>query len=962
MSTCPFTGRSAEWRQLQIAWKQALEGERRAVFISGEPGIGKTRLASEFAKEVERTGGVTLFGRCDEDPLLCYEPFARALQQLATRLSRATAASENGRAMLTELVPALSDPVPDGGSARKEAAMQRLLLFEGVRSVLRTAGNLGPPLLVLDDLQWADADSIRLLRYLLRESWDTPALVLGLFRDTEPDLACEPLRAVIADLSSGGNIEHVELRALEEGDVHAIVLHHLGDSVNADKARAIQVASGGNPFFVNEMATSTDEITRGPGSLPFPVAARDVIARRLSKLSPGGRTLLRRASVLGSSAQLALLRVLADGDEMALASGLGDAVHAGLLYEVGTEYLFSHGLVQRALLQEIPLAERQLLHLRVARAIAAGKSQTADERPFALAAHYRNAGGAAPPSETLPYALEAADAALMTYALHEATDWWEWALELMEALGHDPATRAGLLERMASVVDTGREQSRATRYLERALLLRQETGNPLEIATAQSRLGAAHANGNLRNTDLTRARRYLQAATPCLSEADVARRVAMHISWARLGISSFRPDDLGHAEHAVELSSKLGQDSLILGSRVGLGALMFHTGDITGAMQLLDDVRQATRASGEVVLAGASAFIAAIMAQRFCDPRLAVERLRPELDDWPAPAAAAPWGIAPRLISALADTGDMAAIRALDRQHTAREEERIEVLVEQSAIAFYEGDWSGPVWMDVEASAAGAARRDDRCSRQNLGHWLLRAFRARGEPGRAVAFAHEELASAVAGGSVAQELVARAEFALLCAEASAAEDARAHVSRCREIFARAADRRGLEGKLLLVDALVENAAHGPDGASIAFEQAVEVFHRFSTPWLETRALEDWAEVLLHARRRRDAASKLRQAEVVYRDIGAGEPWLARLAAMGGMAGSNPDALDLPDGMTSREVEVLRLVARGQSNKQIADELVLSVRTVERHIANIYEKAAVHTKSQATAYAYRHHLV
>lgn len=958
----PYIGRAVEWGQLSMAWKQALEGERRAVFISGEPGIGKTRLATEFAREIERTGGVALFGRCDEDPLLSYEPFARALQQLAARLSRAPVSSETGRAMLTELVPALSDPVEAAGSGRNDATMQRLLLFEGVRSVFRTAGNLGPPLLVLDDLQWADADTIRLLRYLMRESWGTPALVLGLFRDSEPGTARESLRTLVADLYSDGNIEHIELHALDEVAVQAMVSHRLGHSIGAEKASAIHAASGGNPFFVNEMAASMDEPATGQFPHRLPVATRDVIARRLSRLSPAGQALLQRASVLGSTARIALLRVLTDGDETALTNGLGEAVNAGLLYEAGAAYHFSHGLVQHAVLQEIPLAERQLLHLRIARTMADGTSQTADESPFALAGHYRNAGSAAPPSEALPSALEAADAALATYALDDAVDWWEWALELMEALRFDPATRAGLLERMARAVDAGREQSRATRYLERALVLRQNSGDQLEIATAQSRLGAAHANGNLRNTDLVKARECFQTAAPRLSEADIARQAAMHLNWARLGISSFCIDDLRHAERAQELSSLLGKEPMILGSRIALGGLMYHRGEIAGAIGVFDEVRQAAHAAGDVVLSGMAAFVAGIMAQRLCAPRLAVERLRPELDAWPAPAAAAPWGIAARLVSALADTGDIGAIRALEREHTAREGERIEALVEQGALAFYEGDWSGPVWADVEASATGAMRRGDRCSRQNLGHWLLRAFRARGEPGRAVAFAEEELASAVAGSSVTQELVARAELALLCAEAGATGEAMAHVSRCREMFSSTEERHGLEGKLLLADALVENAAHGPDAAALAFEESIDVFRRYSTPWLETRALEDWAEALLHAHRRRAAASKRRQAEALYRNIGAGEPWLSRLAAMGRMDGLRADGTDLPDGMTSREVEVLCLVARGQSNKQIAEELVLSVRTVERHIANVYEKAGVHTKSQATAYAYSHHLV
>jgi DNA-binding CsgD family transcriptional regulator len=237
----------------------------------------------------------------------------------------------------------------------------------------------------------------------------------------------------------------------------------------------------------------------------------------------------------------------------------------------------------------------------------------------------------------------------------------------------------------------------------------------------------------------------------------------------------------------------------------------------------------------------------------------------------------------------------------------------------------------------------------------------VRAYWARGEPERAVAFVEDELDASVSGGSLVQELVARAELAVLLAEGGDAPAASAHVARSREVFANAANRRGLEGKLLLAEALVAGATQGPDEAGVLFQQAVDVFRRYSTPWLEARACEDWAHTLQRVRRHSKAGSQLRQAAAIYRRLGAGEPWFARLASLGGPDGSHLNAPDQTDGLTAREVEVLRLIARGRSNKQIANDLVLSVRTVERHIANIYVKAGVRTKAQATAYAFGHNV-
>ena len=963
MPLAPLVGREAELERLRGAWERALNGERHLAFLSGEPGIGKTRVALEFAREVERSGAITLYGRCDDDPVVPYEPFVEVLQQLSDGCAPASHMVESARAMLVDLVPALSGTPSNDAPRPPDAATRRLMLFEGVRSVLRGVGSLGPLLLVLDDLHWADADTVRLLRYLARGSWGTPALLLGTFRDTELLAADQPLRAAIADLHSDGVVDHIEVRALDAKQVQAVAERNLNRALTDDEARRFHEASGGNPFFVHELVELVNGNDGAWSMHSLPVAAREVIARRLSRLSPGCREVLTRASVLGTTADLALLRALWDGDAATFAASLGEAAAAGLLVEEDSHYRFAHALIQQTLYQGLPLPDRQQLHLRAARAIEAQLARHVDGRTVVLATHYRRAGDTSPPEEALPHALAAAEAAHAAFALDDAIGWWEWALDLMKALGSDPRTMAQLLERMASALDTVRDQTRTTGYLQQALCLYEETGDPVAIATARSGLGHAHANGNLRTTDLATARVHFEAAAAVFAEASDRRRLAtVHGWWAGLGVGTFRLDDMRHMEQARQLSAEVSWGALGAANRVYSGAIAYHLGDFERGLRLFDEVTQEARLRGDVLESGQTAFVAAIMAQRLCDPRLAIERLRPELDGWPAPAAAAPWGIAARLVSALADAGDLPAMQSLAREHTARDEERIEVMVERSAIAFFGGTWDGPVWVEAETAAVNAGRREDRCSRHNLGHWLVRAYRARGEPGEAVAFLEEELASSIAGGSIAHELVARSELAVLHAEAGSTAVASTHASRCRELFAGAAERRGLEGKVLLAEALLTSACEGPDAAAAPFEQAIDVFRRYSTPWLEARAFEDWAIVLLRARKRAEASSKRREAEAVYRGIGAGQPWFDRLAAIAGTSGSRPDCPALPDGLTPREAEVLRLVARGQSSRQIGEELVLSVRTVERHIANIYLKTGTHGRVDAAAYATAHGLV
>ncbi|MBI5948828.1 MAG: AAA family ATPase [Chloroflexi bacterium] len=959
-STAPglFVGRELELGRLHGAWGRALLGERYVALVSGEPGIGKTRVAFEFAREVTRGGALNLYGRCFEDAVVPYEPFVQMLRQLATGPEPESVVVESARAMLVDLVPALS-----GAPSPADSPTRRLVLFEGVRSLLREAARTCPLLLVIEDLHWADADTVRLLRYLGRGTWGVPALVLGTFRDTEPHPAVQPLHAAIADLHGEGILDQIELGPLAASEVAAFAEQSLGHEISALEARRIHEASGGNPFFVQELVALLDAEGETGTAYPVPVAAREVIANRLSGLSPGCREVLARASILGGEAEVALLRALWDGDGATLAAGLGEAVSARLLLEEETHYRFFHALVQQAVYLALPLPDRQQLHLRAARAIETRQARREAEGPIALATHYRKAGDTAAPAEALPHALAAAEAALAAFALDDAIAWWEWALSLMEALGTDPPTRARLLERMAGVLDVAREQPRATGYLQRALRLHEESGDPVAIGRSRSRLGRSHANGNLRSTDLATARVHFEAAELLLKEASDNRGIALlYGGWAMMGISAFRVGDLRHAEAARQLNAELGSVVRDPIRPIALGMLAFHLGDLDPSFRSHEEARQEARARGDVSQSGLAAWMIAIQAQRLCDPRVAVESLRPELEDWPAPAAAVPWGIASRLVSALADAGDLPAMQALAREHTARDEGRIEVMIERSAFAFFAGDWDGPAWAEAEAAALTARRREDRCSSQNLGHWLVRAYHARGESERAAAFLTEELSAVVAGGSLAQELVARAELAVLQAEAGAASEASAHVSRCRELFAGPAARRGLEGKVLLAEALLAARLKGPDAATALFEQAIDIFRRYSTPWLEARAFEDWSGVLRNARRRAQAASLRRQAEASYRRIGAGQPWLDRLATLAGPNGSRPNGPGIPDGLTTREAEILRLIADGRSSREIGEMLVLSVRTVERHIANIYLKTGTHGRVEAASYAHARGLV
>jgi DNA-binding CsgD family transcriptional regulator len=277
-------------------------------------------------------------------------------------------------------------------------------------------------------------------------------------------------------------------------------------------------------------------------------------------------------------------------------------------------------------------------------------------------------------------------------------------------------------------------------------------------------------------------------------------------------------------------------------------------------------------------------------------------------------------------------------------------------------LAYAEGRWSeyrsgyeirGRKWR--EGRSAGVTMTFDRS--------LLRGARALYDVALAEELAQSGLAIAIRSQAVKYEFIFRAESALLAAEYKDLANAESHLARCNEILAEGEDWRGVRGRLALAEAVVAAGRGRHDQADAEFTLALEVFRSMSLPWDEAETFELWARFgrRFHrgAGRRAFIADKLGEARAVYVHIGAGQPWLDRLEAEAGRLaaeGSHVKSEPLPDGLTAREGEVLRLVAMGRSSREIGADLVLSVRTVERHVANIYLKTGTHGRAQVTSYA------
>jgi class 3 adenylate cyclase len=467
-----FVGRDAELERLGQLWKEAVAGERRVVFLAGEPGAGKTRLAAEMASRAHDEGGAVLAGRCDEDLGVPYQPFVEALRhfvdhtapaELGERLGRYGGELTRLRPELAELVPGLPTPL------RSDPETERYRLFDAVAAWLGAVSAEKPVLLALDDLHWAAKPTLLLVRHVLRFPDPLRLLVVVTYRDTDIGRG-HPLTELLADLRRDGGVERFSVGGLDRAAVgefmEAAAGHPLADQEGEAFVGAVWEETEGNPFFVTEVVrhlSETGRIERRDGrwvstvpveDLGIPEGVRDVVGRRLSRLSDEVNEVLRVASVVGAEFDSGVVGVAGRFGEDVVASALERAVAARLLAEVpgvAGRYRFPHTLVRGTLYDEVTTARRVLMHRHVAEAIEAIHAERIDDHLSALAHHWARASApAADTARAVAYATRAGDRALAQLAHDEAVAYYVQALQLLDASaqGDGEATRLDLLIRL----------------------------------------------------------------------------------------------------------------------------------------------------------------------------------------------------------------------------------------------------------------------------------------------------------------------------------------------------------------------------------------------------------------------------------------------------------------------------------------------------------------------------------
>ena len=374
----PFVGREPEMERLRAAWADVtMHAVRRLVLVAGEPGIGKTHLMLRFGRERQPDAGAVLLGRCTQEPLSAYEPFAEVLRHCAEALGPgylAERAGQGGQELDRLLGQAQGEPEGDAGARHR--------LFDAVDAALSGVAGGRPLLLLLDDLHWADRPTMLLLSALLRSARRLPLLVVATCRDRDLQGGRAPA-AALADLQRDRAVHTVTVAGLTGPDVAALARSWLGAEAAERVAGRVHTRTGGNAFFVEEMLRGLSD--REMDAVPESV--RQAVAARVGRLGQDAEALLTVAAVLGLEVDVGIVEAVSGLTPDATEAALDELLEAYLLRPAaagGQRVEFPHALVREAVEAGCNPLRRRRLHQRSADVLAS----ISEERHLEAIAHH----------------------------------------------------------------------------------------------------------------------------------------------------------------------------------------------------------------------------------------------------------------------------------------------------------------------------------------------------------------------------------------------------------------------------------------------------------------------------------------------------------------------------------------------------------------------------------------------
>ncbi len=975
----PIVGRVAELAQLQAAL--GLTGTAGgAVLLSGDAGVGKSRVVQELAGIAEQQDWRVLVGHCLDtgDTALAYLPFSEVFGQLALRAPALTEQLVNVTPAIERLLPARRlhpDPTARDTAESGRVRTERAHVVEAVHSALTELGRAAPLLLVLEDAHWADPSSRELISVLFARGFDAPVSVLVTYRSDDLHRR-HPLRAVLTEWNRLPRVARFALPALADGDVRALVGQLAAGQVPEPQVQAIVERSEGNAFFVEELVAAL-----GVRGVPRDLA--DLMLVRLERLDEPTRRVVRAAAVAGRRVPDEHLAEVAGLPRADYDRALRAALDAQVLVPArSTGYAFRHALMAEAVYDDLLPGERVELHARYAEAITSGQlpstaaelarhARAAHQLPLALAAsiragdeafavggpdeaarHYEVAlallaeTGGAPDVDPLALTERAAEATAASGQLARAIALAQHALAALpaDASSTDRVRLLVCLAELAAVVDTELDLLALTSEARELL--------PEEPAPLLARVLELHARACMERDRLEEA---VQAAHAAVTLADSLglSGVANHArtTLAKLNQRTGDPElVVQDLEHNFRLAGDTGNIGVELRSGYSLGSVHFEAGRTERARQVFDQIWERAKATGRQ------------WAPYALEARMMLVNVDVQTGEWDRAVSLAdtvgqsPPGPARALLTAVglavpAARGEGAAVLAAGELRGWWEREPVIGIYDvgariELATATGEVDAAVMAYDELVAVVTAAWHQPSFLAQIRLTALLLDAVA--NAASRTATGAHPALAA------LAQRLAAQARDAAAsrsCMGGRLGVDASAWLHR-------------VEAELLRVRWLTATPTAAPqDALREVWERDMQCFDALGHVYEAARSRARFAAVLRAGGEAQRAGQLVAEARRTAARLRA-EPLLGQLRTLAPRRGEPSSTAPSREGerLTQREREVLELVAAGRSNRQIATQLFISAKTVSVHVSNLLAKLGASGRTEAVAVARRRALL
>ena len=987
----PLVGRSSELALLSKTTDEAAAGSGRSVFIIGEGGIGKTRLAAAAAERAAKRGWNVVVGRAyPVETGVPYALFSDALLPLVQKLDAAALSvlTRGASSDFAHLFPALGQPADrDRGAGGDPAEIKARLLWNFTQFLGRLSAKQ-PLFVVLENLQWADASSLELLHFIARQIESQKIVLLGTYNEAERD-ANEMLRTTEQSLQRLGLLTVHRLSPLSETDIEEMLHRMFGADrgVTRHFTAMLYEWTRGNPFFVEETLKSlvdagalSQKDGRWSGwemeALRLPSTIRDVLKARVDRLSVNARTLANLAAVIGTRAQYDTLAKVSGLSENEIVAAVDELMAQRILTETGSVesifYDFSHPLLQQVIYSELGQARARLLHATIAEALESLYGDSAIAHADELALHFARAHSQSLARKALRYLHAAGRAALEKYANREAAAYLTAALEHLDrdATIAD-APREDILGTLARTRQRLGEYDTAMALWERARAEAGERGDRRALADIEHRMGlASYWSGKYAD-----ALEHYEAGLREGTHADPTTRVRLRLA------KGIVLQDLGRlkeaqaeVEAALESAATSGVENDALLSRAHRALLLLYawTGPLDLAREhgkrALVHAKQSgqrmlewTAHWGMALLAGVSGDADAVVTHIKESESLADQMRSPLLPLWSAELS----------VQYFSGIGDWdAALETAERTIALAKALSQRMLLPRLYV------WSGLIylWRGAEEKAKeyfdlawklaggekagsleGAGDRALDVPSIVPAHLGLASYHlAMGNPREAVRIGEAGLAIADRTGYVVWSL--QWLLPLVGEAALTARDfdrAAMHLARMRKDAGRLKHRLGL-AYADACDGLLAWFRDGDPRRGIELlRSAVDQLEAIPFPPQAAKVRRRLAGALMEVGEREEGMRELRKAHDV----------LARLGASAELTGTRDEMRERgvrpppktvttgAAGLTGREIEIARMVASRKSNKEIGGALQISARTVSTHLSNIFLKLSVGSRGE-----------